>query len=142
MVANFLNRVLNYSSSQLRAAEIFLARMGPLTSANSIPSGTTNPFCSISTSPFSLMFQRILRVAGIRLRQSEVPQALSSAAIKALGTSDGQMVFGYSREASKRSIWALRTSLWPDVASAMDSRSSECDSTVAKILYGQMDVCS
>lgn len=32
------------SPSELRAAEIFLARIGPLISANSIPSGTTNPF--------------------------------------------------------------------------------------------------
>lgn len=81
-------------------------------------------------------------MAGMRLRQSEVPQALSSAAIKALGTSDGQMVFGHSREESKRSMWALRMSLWPDIASAMDTRSSEGNFTVARVLYGQIDLCS
>lgn len=82
------------------------------------------------------------RTAGIRLRQSEAPQALSSAAVKALGTSEGQMVFGYSREDSKRSIWALRMSLWPNVTWAMDNWSLECHATVARVLYGCIDVCS
>ena len=78
------------------------------------------------------------RTAGIRLRQSEASQALSSAAVKALGTSDGQMVFGYSREESKRSMWGMRMSVWLDPAESIDI----CPSSVIKCLVASTPLVS
>lgn len=95
------------------------------------------------------MFQSNSRTAGMRPRQSEVPQALSSAAVKALGTSDGQMVFGYSREDSKLSMWGLRTPptpLWSSCSSTMDT-GSEChrllreNCVVSKLLVAESGRC-
>jgi len=87
--------------------------IGPTTSSKPSPRfpSRTKPFCKTSTLPRILITANILLISGIQSRHEETPAASNSWILSDRATSEGQIVFGGSRDANNRSRCGWRISL-------------------------------